>query len=115
MQKDKAVEEAIELREELKEQGMTDRHKKIQPSRPDVDEKLVNVEIEMLFSYDEPDGFTSNVWCQGTMVAVEKSNKVHTKWHDTILREGDIAITEETLLKSKYHKNVLDGWRYSLD
>ena len=115
IQKDKAVEEAIKLREELEEQGMTDRHEKLQPPRPDVDEKLVDVEIEMLFSYDEPDGTSSNMWCQGMVVGVKKDNKVHIKWDGSTLREGDIAITEETLLKSKYNKHVLGGWRYSLD
>ena len=56
MQKDNAVEEAIKLRKELEEQGKTDRHKKLQPPRPDVHEKLVNIEMEMLFSYDKSDG-----------------------------------------------------------
>ena len=115
MQKDKAIEEAVQLREDLEEQGMTDRHKKIQPSRPDVDEKLVNVEIEMLFSYDEPDRTTRNMWCQGIVVAVKQNNKVHIQWDGSTLREGDIAITEETLLKSKYNKHVMGAWRYSLD
>ena len=115
MQKEKAVEEAVQLREDFEEQGMMDRHKKLQPPRPEVDEKLIDVEMEILFSYDEPDGTKSNMWCRGTVVAVKKNNKVHIKWHDSTLREGDIAITDETLLKSKYNKHVLGGWRYSLD
>ena len=50
MQKDKAIEEAVQLREDSEEQGMTDRNKKLQPPRPDVNEKIVDVEMEMLFS-----------------------------------------------------------------
>jgi hypothetical protein len=115
MQNEKATEEAVQLREDLEEQGMMDRYKKLQPPRPEVDEKLIDIEMEILFSYDEPDGTKSNMWCQGTVVAVKKNNKVHIKWHDSTLREGDIAITEETLLKSKYNKHVLAGWSYSLD
>ena len=86
MLKDKAVEEVMKLREELEEQGMTDRHE-IQPPRPDVEEKLVDVEMEMLFSYDEPDRTSSNMWCQGTVVGVKKNDKVHIKWDGSTLRE----------------------------
>lgn len=113
--RDKAIEEAVQLREDLEEQGVMDRHEKKQPPRPNVDEELVDVMMEMLFAYDEPDGTTSNMWCQGTVVAVKRDNKVHIKWDGSTLREGDIEITEEKLLKSKYNKHVLGGWRYSLD
>ncbi len=71
--------------------------------------------MERLLSYDEPDGTLSNMWCQGMVVGVKKNNKVPIKWDGSTLREGDIAITEETLLKSKYNKHVLGGWRFSLD
>ncbi len=54
------------------------------------------------------------MWCQGTVMAVKKNSKVHIKWDISTLREGDKAITEETLLKSKYNKHVLGGCRYSL-
>lgn len=114
-QRDKAIEEAVQLREDLEEQGVMDRHEKKQPPRPNVDEELVDVMMEMLFAYDEPDGTTSNMWCQGTVVAVKRDNKVHIQWDGSTLREGDIEITEEKLLKSKYNKHVLGGWRYSLD
>ena len=55
------------------------------------------------------------MWCQGTVVGVKKNNKVHIKWDGSTLREREIAITEETLLKSKYNKHVQGGWRFSLD
>ena len=69
----------------------------------------------MLFAYKEPDGSINMMWCQGTVMAVKNNSKVHIKWDSSTLREGDKAITEETLLKSKYNKHVLGGWRYSLD
>lgn len=115
MEKDKAIEEAIQLREDWEGQGLTDRHEKLQPPRPEVDAKLVDKEMEILFAYKEPDGSINMMWCQGTVMAVKKNSKVHIKWDISTLREGDKAITEETLLKSKYNKHVLGGWRYSLD
>jgi hypothetical protein len=115
MEKDKAIEEAIQLREDCDVQGLTDRHEKLQPPRPEVDAKLVDKEMEMLFAYKEPDGSINMMWCQGTVMAVKKNSKVHIKWDISTLREGDKAITEETILKSKYNKHVLGGWRYSLD
>ena len=56
---------------------MMDWHEKLQPPRPKVDEKLIGVETEILFLYDEPDGTTSNMWCQGTVVAVKKTVMLH--------------------------------------
>ena len=103
------------MREDWEDQGLTDRHERLQPPRPEVDAKLVDEEMEMLFAYKEPDGSINMMWCQGTVMAVKKNSKVHIKWDISTLREGDKAITEETLLKSKYNKHVLGGWRYSLD
>jgi hypothetical protein len=37
------------------------------------------------------------------------------KWDASTLREGDEPITEEVLLKSKYNKHVIGGWRYSIE
>ena len=61
-----------------------------------------------LYSYEEPDGSTIKIWCQGEVVAVRTKNRVHIEWDASTLREGE-PITEETLLKSKYNKHVIGG------
>ena len=114
-EKEAAIEAAIEMRDRLEADGVIDRHEKMQPARPDVDENLIGAELEILYSYDEPDGSTRNMWCQGIVVAVRTNNRIHIEWDASTLRDGDIPITEETLLKSKYNKHVVGGWRYSID
>ena len=113
--KDKAIAEAVAMRDKLEDEGVIDRHEKLQPARPEVDEDLIGAEIEILYSYDEPDGSTTNMWCQGEVVAVRTKNRVHIQWDASTLREGDYPTTEETLLKSKYNKHVIGGWRYSIE
>jgi hypothetical protein len=44
------------LRKQLETEGTIDRYEKLQPSRPDIDEKLVGLEIELLWIYEEEDG-----------------------------------------------------------
>jgi hypothetical protein len=61
---------------------------------------LINAEIEILYSYVEPDGSTKNMWCQGKVVAVQTRNRIHIEWDAGTLCEGDEPITEEVLLKS---------------
>ncbi len=68
-----------------------------------------------LYSYDEPDGSTKNMWCQGVVVAVRTRNRIHIEWDTSTLRDDDQPITEETLMKSKYNKHVIGGWRYSIE
>ena len=41
-------------------------------------------------------------------------NSVHIQLNADCLREGDIPISEEVLMKSKYNKHVEGGWRLSL-
>ena len=41
-------------------------------------------------------------------------NRVHIQWNADYLREGDIPISEEVSMKSKYNKHVEGGWRLSL-
>jgi hypothetical protein len=112
--KDKASAEAVAMRDKLQDEGVIDRHEKLQPARPEVDEDLIGAEIEILYSYEDPDGSTTKMWCQGEVVAVQTKNRVHIEWDGSTLREGDEPITEETLLKSKYNKHVIGGWRYSI-
>jgi hypothetical protein len=76
---------------------------------------LIDAEIEILYSYTEPDGSTKNMWCQGKVVAVRTRNRIHIECDASILCEGDEPITEEVLLKSKYNKHVIGGWRYSIE
>jgi hypothetical protein len=113
--KARAIEEAVAMREQLENEGITDKHERLQPTRPDVDEKLIGAELEMLYSYDEPDGSTKNMWCQGVVVAVRTRNRIHIEWDTSTLRDGDEPITEETLMKSKYNKHVIGGWRYRIE
>ena len=94
-EKEKAVEEAIKLRDQLEDEGIIDRHKRLQPARPEVNEDLIGAELEILYSYVEPDGSNKNMWCQGVVVAVLPRNKVHIEWEQSTLREGDESITEE--------------------
>jgi hypothetical protein len=114
-EKQKAIEEAIKLRDQLEDEGIIDRHERLQPTRPEVNEDLIGAELEILYSYVEPDGSNKNMWCQGVVVAVLTQNKVHIEWEPSTLREGDDSITEEVLLKTKYNKHVIGGWRYSIE
>jgi len=82
--------------------------------RHDVDEKLIGVELEILYSYDEPDGSTKKMWRQGVVVMIRTRNSVHIKWDTSTLRDGDEPVTEETM-KLKYNKHVIGGWRYSIE
>ena len=113
--KQKAVEEAIKLRDQLEDEGIIDRHERLQPTRPEVNEDLIGAELEILYSYIEPDGSNKNMWCQGVVVAVLTQNKIHIEWDASTLRDGDESITEEVLLKTKYNKHVIGGWRYSIE
>ena len=115
-ERETAVAEAIKLREQMENEGATDRHERLQPSvSPAVNEDLIGSEIEILYSYKEPDGSAVDQWCQGIVVAIKTRNRVHIQWRESTLREGDLSITEEVLMKSKWNKHVLGGWRYSLD
>ena len=114
-EKETAIEAAVEMRDQLEADGIIDRHEKLQPARPEIDENLIGAEIEILYAYVEPDGSTKNMWCQGIVVAVRNGNRIHIEWDASTLRDGDLPVTEETLLKSKYNKHVVGGWRYSID
>ena len=67
-----------QLHEQMENDGATDRHKKLQPKvSHSVDEALIGSEIELLYSYEEPDGSTIDQWCQGFVVVVKTQNRVH--------------------------------------
>jgi hypothetical protein len=73
-EKKKAIEEAVAMRNQMENDGIIDRHEKLQPARPEVDEDLIDAEIEILYSYVEPDGSSKNMWCQGKVLAVRTRN-----------------------------------------
>ena len=60
-ERQRAIDEAVAMRAQLENEGVIDKHEKLQPARPDVDEKLIGVELEILYSYDEPDGSTKKM------------------------------------------------------
>ena len=41
-------------------------------------------------------------------------NRVRIQWNEDCLREGDLPISEEVLMKSKYYKHAEGGWIMSL-
>ena len=71
-EKQKAIEEAVAMRNQMEDDdnGIIDRHERLQPAWPEVDEDLIDAEIEILYSYVEPDESNKNMWCQGKVVAV---------------------------------------------
>ena len=50
------IKEAVKLRETLEAGGVTDRHEKLQPPRPSVEETMIGLEIEQLWIFEEEDG-----------------------------------------------------------
>ena len=54
----------------MEDDGIVDRHEKMQPARPEIDENLVGAEMEILYAYDKPDGSEKNMWCQCVIVTV---------------------------------------------
>ena len=116
MERDDAVAKVVKLCKQMENDGATDCHKKMQPKvSPAVDNALIGSEIELLFSCEEPDRSTIDQWCQGIVAVVKTRNRVHIQWSESTLHEGDISITEEVLMKSKWNKPALVGWRYSSD
>ena len=79
-----------------------------------MDEQLIGLEIEQLWIYEEEDGEKVPQWCQGVVVAIKNRSKVHIQWNKNCLHNGDLPITEEALMRSKYNKHVKGGWRMSL-
>ena len=101
--------------------GQTDRYKKIQPDRPEVNEELIGARIEQIWEFSELDGNKVKQCYNGTVVAINKGKKVHIKLEDDTLHEYHPKISQETLAKSRYNKHVagkkgvLPGWRITLD
>ena len=81
-----AIEAAEKLREQLETEGMIDTYEKLQPSRPEVDEQLIGLEIEQLWIYEEEDVEKVPQWCQGAVVAIKNRSKVHIQWNKNYSR-----------------------------
>ena len=80
-----------------KGQGISDRYERMQPPRPEVDANLVGLDIEQLWTFVEEDGTKVLQWCQGTVVAIKTRDRIHIKWREDCLHDGDMPITEEVL------------------
>ena len=87
------------MKDTLEADGIVDRHERMQPPRPEVGENLIGFEVEQLWIFEEEDGSKVSQWCQGLVVAVKTRGKVHIQWNEDCLREGDIPIAEEVLMK----------------
>ena len=103
-EKEAAIESAIQLRESLEADGLVHRHEQMQLPRPEVNEEIIVLEIEQLWMFEEANDSKVPQWCQGLVVTVKTRSGVHTQWNDNCLHEGDLQITEEVLMKSKYNK-----------
>lgn len=112
-EKELFVKGATELREKMEMDGDVDRYEKKQPPQPAIDEKMIGAKMEQLLEYDEPNGESVRQWCKGTVVGIKSNNKVHMKWDEDCLRDGDAEITEERFMTSKWNKHVIGGWRYN--
>ena len=76
-EKQAAIEDAIQMQNQLIDDGVVDRHEKLQPStRPEL-ETLINTEVEILYEYVEPDESVTLMWCQGVVVSVRTQDRVH--------------------------------------
>ena len=104
------------MRDEMEASGeVADRNQRKQPPRPLVDENFVDEKVEQCWEYTEKNGTISGEWCKGIVVGVMKNNKVHIKWDEKSLRPGELKITTETFLISKWNRTVEFGWRMNLD
>ena len=52
------------------------------------------------------------MWCRGTIAAAKRNSRVHMRWDDDNVREGEPNIMEERFLVSKWNKQVVEGWRF---
>ena len=68
---------SAELRETMYIDVQTDRYKKIQPDRPEVNKELIGARIEQMWGFNELDGNKLNQWYKGIVVSINKVNKVH--------------------------------------
>ena len=94
---------------------VVDCNQRKQPPKPLVDENFVDEKVEQCWEHTEKNGTIPGEWCKGVVVGVMKNNKVHIKWDEKSLRPGELKITKETFLISKYNRTVEFGWRMNLD
>ncbi len=74
----------------------------------DVDSSLIGFNIEILFSFTEPDGNSYLDWCHGMVVTVMSmsARKAKIKWDEEHLRQGDPTHTVEKLLKTQLNSAI---------
>ncbi len=98
-------------RDKQDEEGFGDQVAEMQQcSVPLVNEELVEKRLEILFTYNEPDGTEQLVWGKGEVIGVQKNNNVHIQWDKEYLNEEDAHVTCERLLKTQYNKNIRGAW-----
>ena len=87
----------------------------MQPLQSEVGSNLIDLEVKQLWMFKEEDGSKVTPWCQGLVVAIKIRGRMHIQWNEDCLCQGDISISEEVLMMSKFNKHVERGWRMSLD
>ena len=100
--------DATALRYQQEKDGITDKNQKKQTKNPPtIDVTFIGTRIEQFWEFTEPNGTKKLIWCKGTVVAVNNNNnKVRIKWEKEYYRSGDLEISEEALLKTKWNKQV---------
>ena len=106
------MEGGLRMREWSEDNGAEDWHERMQPPRPNIDGSLIDRRMEQRWDFKEPSGKVVPMWCKGTIVAVKGNSRVHIRWDDNYVREGETNVTEERLLVSKWNKQVEEGWRF---
>ncbi len=64
---------------------------------------MIGLEVEQLWMFEVEDGSKVSQLCQGLVVAVKTRGRVHIQWNDHCLCQGDVPITEEAPMKSKFN------------
>ena len=83
-----------------------------------VNVSFIGYDIDMLFEYNDREGATENVWCQGKLISIvnENTNAVDIKWKEEGHSDTNQRTLREKLLKMKYNtqKQVKGAWRQEL-
>ena len=69
-------------------------------------EHLIGLEVEQLWIFEEEDGTRVKQWCQDLVIAIKTRDRVHIQGDEECLHDGDLPISEQVLMKSKYNRHV---------
>ena len=110
---------AVVERDQLERDGVQCRHESQQPTQPPkLNEDFIGMHIEQLWNFTEDSGTKVRIWCKGKVVSVSNNKrypKIRIKWDPLYLRPGELEVTEEVLLPSKWNKQDEKAWRLNLD